>query len=263
MPTFASRFIAYACVVLLLPGQWLTLIGENDFSAGIFWVLGVNAVAAAAIGARVPIFSKADARLPIAIAEQAPAVQARGKQPPTLGKTLARDVGIVLAGQLVGFYLLIAIAFLLGVITDASMWAAPLLITLIGVIGLGCGILVGLLLVGPIVGALVDLMAARKGAKLVPLPIIMALLFLMIFAFAILGNLAIHDSSQLQARGRYFTDIAVTLTGVQTSMVTIVSPVLAWLARLAAVLVVVLAGFAAHFARLRLQQAGEVEKATS
>jgi hypothetical protein len=262
VPTFASRFIAYACVVLLLPGQWLTLIGENDFSAGIFWVLGVNAVAAAAIGARVPIFSKTDAPLPFAIAEQTPAVQARGKQPPTLGKTLARDVGIVLAGQLVGFYLLIAIAFLLGMITDASMWAAPLLITLIGVIGLGCGMLVGLLIVGPIVAALVDLMAVRKGAKLVPLPIIMALLFLMIFAFAILGNLAIHDSTHL-TRGRYFTDIAVALTGVQTSLVTIVSPVLAWLARLAAVLVVVLAGFAAHFARLRLQQGDETENASS
>jgi hypothetical protein len=228
-----ASYLTYACLIIMLPAPIIIVFTSDydDFSLAMFWLLGAGALAGIASASRASLVDSPDSTSKFT--------------------AMFRDLGIVLAAEVVVFYIVVIVGFAVGATHDATLWYMPLLYLLLGVMGMGFGVIAGLVIVIPI-GILAKAVNDRAHGRTVdPFIVILALVFLAVATFAIVGVLAIHDTDTLQYRGRYYYDIFIVLTNAPSDTVTIVSQPLAWTARGVFIALVLLVAVAAHLGRAK------------
>ncbi|MEO8527623.1 MAG: hypothetical protein ABI435_00935 [Pseudolysinimonas sp.] len=241
----ATRVLAYSAGAL---GSlaWIPLINQADFDTAMWSLLVGFAAAGAILGFRLSLLSigRED---PADIAGVDRAV-IRGTKPTVI------DLGVLLAiSVVVGEIVLIATG-------DANEWFLPLFVSLF-LVGLAAlvGIVFGMLVVSPI-GMLARAASQRASGRPVATgTVIVAILLLAVITFAAVTVSALSRSPGEHAdlRSEVFPAIFTVVTGIPLGGDQVGLPVLAWLARGLAVVVIIM------FALLARARAKAREELTS
>lgn len=232
-----GQLVSYLSVVPMSLGAFSLVFG--DFSVGMYWLLAGSALAGLAFGWRVPLMAR-DAGTP-APGDHVGTVWSWRLDPDSAPpiRTLVRDLLI----SWLAFAVILLVSALVEQVAsgDGGFWQVFALVLFVPVLGAGGGILVGLLLIGPIWDVVIRRRELQAEPAAFALSIVIAVLMLLIVASAITGVLSVHLAPSVPYPFTVSRTLFVVITGHDAYHATLIDPGLASISRILLLLVFVIA----------------------